>query len=185
MPCPYGRRPCPGDGRDYRSYRPVERARLCADCLLEGTGVTLPLREGVTLRGETHSPIVWSTSSEASPSDLPRPGSSLSIRVISVKTPKQSAATTAELPPRRYGRVPEMGSLRRETSTELCSVATVERLGDRGRLPPFSVAIRGSELRSVVSESSRKGKPLRRNAMGDSSSREMMGSYPILYRAST
>ena len=53
MACPYEWRHCPGDGRDYRSYRPVERARLCANCLLESSGLKIPLRDGVTLRGET------------------------------------------------------------------------------------------------------------------------------------
>ena len=53
MLCPYERRHCPGDGRDYAHYRPFKRARLCADSLLEATGVIFPLREGVTLRGET------------------------------------------------------------------------------------------------------------------------------------
>ena len=53
MLCPYERRHCPGDRRDYAHYHPVERVRLCADCLLEATDVILPLRKGVTLRGET------------------------------------------------------------------------------------------------------------------------------------
>jgi hypothetical protein len=44
-----------------------------------------------------------------------------------------------------------------DPSSERYSALIAERRGDRGRLPPFSVAIRGSELRSVLSDISRRG----------------------------
>jgi hypothetical protein len=53
MACPYERRHCPGDGRDYRGYQPAERIRLCAECLLTAFGLIPPIQEGIILQGET------------------------------------------------------------------------------------------------------------------------------------